>query len=189
MRAFALMVVGLLLVACAYSPQQIVVSPNLGNDGERYGNSRPIAVAAEDNRPVKELGSRGGVYSETSLISISNNLAEAVARSAEAKLATQGFSINSDQTPAANLNITVESLTYNAVDDSVGQKLELSAVVKAQLSSGTETFNGTYKSRFEKTAVVAPSIATNEKMVNDLLSDTLNRMFADPKFQAFLSNI
>ena len=57
------------------------------------------------------------------------------------------------------------------------------------MSAGNERYTGQYKSSTERKTVVTPSMESNEEMVNAIISSTLNRLFADPKLKAFLSNI
>ncbi|MFA7553959.1 MAG: YajG family lipoprotein [Spongiibacteraceae bacterium] len=179
----------LLLVACAYSPQQITISPKVDTSVESFGNGRVVTVAAEDGRANKALGTRGGIYKETSVITIANDIALAVARAAEARLAVEGFNVHSDDADVAHLKIIIDKLTYDTPDQSVGKKVLLSASLKVVGTAGGETFTGQYTSNSERQTVITPSMARNEEMINTLLSDTLARMFADPKLKAFLSNI
>lgn len=177
------------LAACAYSPQQITIKPELAVAGDNYGNSRPLAILVEDGRSIKELGSRGGVYKDTSVITIGNSITTAISRLAEAQLASQGFNINSNQADVAQLKIIIDELTYDVPEQSVGKKVLLKAVLRAEATSGGETYTGRYRSNSERQTVITPTMASNEKMINGLLSDTLLRLFTDPKLKAFLSNI
>lgn len=182
--------VGLLfLAACAYSPQQITISPKVDTSAESYGNGRVITVSAEDGRANKALGTRGGIYKDTSVITIANDIALAVARATEARLAIEGFNVHSDYADVPHLRITIDKLTYDTPEQSFGKKVVLSAGIKVVGTSGGETFTGQYTSNSERQTVVTPTMANNQEMINTLLSDTLERMFADPKLKAFLGNI
>lgn len=187
-RLIALLIFSL-LASCAYSPQQITIKPVIATDGDNYGSGRPVMVSVEDGRTTKELGSRGGVYKDTSLITISNSITEAIGRAAQARLATQGFNINSSAADAASVKIIIEELSYDTPEQSVGKKVMLKAVLSVEATAGGESYTGRYRSNSERQTVVTPTMARNEKMINDLLSDTLLRLFSDPKLKAFLSNI
>lgn len=178
-----------LLAACAHSPQQLIIKPVIDSSGERYGNSRAVVVTVEDARPSKEIGSRGGAYEKSSIITIKNDLNDAIARAVEAKLATQGFSINSGSAEAATLKVVVDTLSYAIPKEGVAKKVQLEAVVLVELKAGNETYSSRYKTNSEKQTVITPTMSANEAMINQLLSDTLARIFDDPKVQAFLSNI
>lgn len=184
MMAFTVM-----LAACAYSPQQITINPVINTDAESYGNGRAVNVVVEDGRQQKTLGSRGGIYKDTSVITINNSLTEAIARAAQAKLAVQGFNINSAAEDTATLKIIVDELSYDVPEQSVGKKVMLAAVLKLEAEAGSQSYSGRYKTNAERQTVVTPRMSQNEEMINTLLSDTLVRLFSDPKLKAFLSNI
>lgn len=50
-----------------------------------------------------------------------------------------------------------------------------------------QTYTGTYTSRRVQSYAVKPDKATNQRMVTDLLSDGLNRAFADPQLGQLLA--
>ena len=180
----------LLLAGCAYSPQQITINPVVDTSGERYGDGRPVTVTVDDRRENKVLGSRGGLYKDTSIITISNDINAALVKAAQAILATQGFNVNPlpEQQPA-QLTIVIEELSYDIPKQGLGNKIELKALLLAEVNYQGERYSGRYETKRQRQDVVAPSSVRNEKMINTLLSDTLARLFADAKLQAFLSNI
>ena len=179
----------LLLVGCAYSPQQIEVNPIIPLDGERYGSGRSVTVLVEDQRDNKILGSRGGVYRDSSVITLAGNLTESLVKVGEAKLAAQGFNVNSGATEAAQLKIIIEDVQYTTPEQTVGKKVKLLGVLRAELSYQGERYTGRYRTQSERQLVVAPSKKANEEMINTLFSDLLVRLFLDKKLQAFLTNI
>lgn len=187
MRSVLFGLLAVLVAGCAYSPQQITVRPVLSDDGAAYGLGRPVDVRAEDARKDKVLGTRGGIYEKTSTISLANDLAEAIARSARSQLAAKGFQVNSRDPDQVVLRIVVDELVYDTAGEGVGHNVELRAVLRAEASRGGETFSGRYQSRHQQRFAYAPNAERNEQLVNDLLAQTLERMFADEKLRAFLT--
>lgn len=188
LQAIGVAVAALWLSACAYSPQQLNVQPVLTiGSGETFGNGRAVAVSASDQRGDRVLGSLGGVYGKSSTITIGNDLESALTRAANGLLATQGFVVNSADASAVRLNIVVENITYTMPDEGVGTTVKLHAAFRADGEKGGETFNGRYESDSERKMVTKPDAKDNEKMVSDLLSNTLKRMFEDPKLREFLT--
>jgi uncharacterized lipoprotein len=158
-------------------------------DVESYGAGSPVTVSVVDQREDKTIGSRGGVYKNTSTITIQNNLEEAIYRVAQASLAAQGFNVNSAIENAASLKIIVEKINYQTPEDSLAKKVALEVVLRVEAQMGGEKYIGRYKSNSERLTIVTPSMAKNEKMINDLLSKTLVRLFQDQKLKTFLGNI
>lgn len=176
------------LAACAYSPQQLNVQPVLTiGSGEAFGNGRPIAVSASDQRGNRVLGSLGGVYANSSNITIANDLEAALTKAANGLLATQGFVVNSADPAAVQLNIAVEDIRYATPDEGVGTTVKLYAALRAEGSKGGETFSGRYESESSRRMVTKPDAKENEKLVSELLSNTLRRMFEDAKLREFLT--
>lgn len=185
-RHFFLFGAVLLLAACAQSPQRLTVQPTLSISGDAIGNGRPIIVSASDQRPSKVLGSLGGVYGNTATITIGNDVEQALTRAANGLLASQGYVVNSPDPNALQLNIVLESLVYQPLPQSVGNAVKLTAVLRADVSKHGDTFSGRYQSDSERRSVGRPDQEDNEQYVNELLSDTLVRMFSDNRLRDFL---
>jgi uncharacterized lipoprotein len=177
-----------LMSACAYSPQQLDVQPVLTiGSGEAFGNGRPVLVSASDQRANRVLGNLGGVYGDSSTITIRNDLESAMTRAANGLLATQGFVVNSPDPAAVQLNIVIENITYELPATNVGTTVKLHATLRAEGTRGGETFSGRYESDAERRMVSKPDAKDNEKLVSELMSNTLRRMFEDPRLRAFLT--
>lgn len=185
-RHLFLVTIAVLVTACAQSPQRIYVQPTLAISGDAVGNGRPIIVSASDQRSNKVLGSLGGVYGNTATITIGNDIEQALTRAANGLLASQGYVVNSPDANALQLNIVVESLTYQPLEQPVGSAVKLVAVLRADVAKGGETFSGRYQSESERRSVTRPDAKDNEQYVNELLSETLVRMFSDNRLRDFL---
>lgn len=183
----ALLAVVALLTACAQSPQRINVAPTLTMAGEMTGNGRAIIVSGSDQRASKVLGSLGGVYGGTATLSIGNNLEQALTQAANGLLAAQGYVVNSPDPSALQLTIVAEKITYEKLEQPVGHAVKLVATLRAEVTKGGETFSGRYTSESEKRSVGRPNAEENEEYVNELLSTTLKRMFADNRLNEFLT--
>ena len=179
----------LLLAACAYSPQQLQVSPSISAEQQRYGKGQSIEVTVEDRRESKVLGSRGGVYPKTSLITLADNFTEVLVNAGKATLAAQGFNVNPQQVGDAQFKIVVDALDYQMPERRLGSEVHLVAVLRAEITSGGESYSARYQTRSEQLMAWTANTARNEAMVNALVSNTLERLFGDEKLRAFLSNI
>lgn len=176
-----------LLTACAQSPQRITVAPTLTLTGEMSGNGRAIIISASDQRSTKELGSLGGVYGNTATLTIANNLEQALTQTANGMLAAQGYVVNSPDPSAVQLVIVVEKISYENIEQPVGRAVKLTATLRADVTKHGETFTGRYSTESEHRSVTRPDAEDNEQYVNDLLSDTLKRMFGDNRLRDFLT--
>ena len=183
----ALLAIATLLAACAQSPQRIEVTPTLAITGDMPGNGRAIIVSASDERPSKVLGSLGGVYSDTATLTIRNDLDKALVQAANGLLAAQGYVVNSPDPNAVRLNIVVEKLSYQKLEQTLGNAEKLTATLRADATSHGETFSGRYTTESEHRSVGRPDAEDNQGYVNELLSTTLKRMFSDNRLREFLA--
>lgn len=184
----ALIVAVALLAACAQSPQRINVAPTLTLAGEMTGNGRAIIVSTSDQRASKVLGSLGGIYGNSATLTIGNNLEQALTQTANGLLAAQGYVVNSPDPSAVQFTIVVEKISYEKIDQQpVGNIVKLSATLRADVTRQGETFTGRYTTESEHPNLARPDPEDNEKYVNDLLSDTLKRMFSDNRLREFLT--
>lgn len=182
----AVCVAAVWMAGCAQSPQRIFVQPVLTISGDANGSGRPVIVSSTDQRQNKVLGSLGGVYGSTANITIGNSLEDALTRAANGLLASQGYVVNSPDSSAAQLNIVVETISYEPVEQPVGRAIKLTAVLRAEVTKQGETFTGRYQSETERRSVTRPDQEENEQYINELLSDTLVRMFGDNRLRDFL---
>lgn len=184
-----LVILVILLAGCAYSPQQITVSPVINTETESYGAGRGLTISVEDARSNKALGSRGGTYKDTSLITIDNGLEQAIKRVAKAEFAVQGFNVNTSEADTSSVAVIVNTLNYDMRKKTVGKTIYLAAVLQVVATVGNETYTRKYKTNTSHKTAMTPGMAQNEEMINDILSKTLVRLFSDPELKTFLSNI
>jgi uncharacterized lipoprotein len=185
-QRFSLLLLAVFTAACAYSPQRITLEPRLTVTGEAYGNGRPIIVTGSDQRQNRVVGAVGGVYGSSATITVANNLEAALASAANALLASKGFVVNSPDPSALQLTIVVEEISYTPVEAPVGSDVKLRTVLRAEVTKGGESFSGRYQSESQHKSVTKPDAEHNQEWFNELLSNTLTRMFDDPKLRAFL---
>ena len=188
-KLFAIAAVATLAAACAYSPQQLNVQPSITASGEAFGNGQPILVTAADQRQNRVLGTLGGIYGATTTITIANDLESAMVRATNGLLAANGFVVNSPDQNAVQLTVVIEDIRYeDNSKDKLGRDVKLTAALRAEALKGGANFSGRYQTNAEFRSVTTPAAKDNEQRVNDLLQQTLVRMFQDPQLRAFLLN-
>ncbi len=187
MKKLSVMFLLLMTAACAYSPQQIQIRPELQVTGEQYGQGRAVAVAVDDQRAQTIIGTRGGVYAQSSIISVGNSLTAAIAQATTAKLAAQGFSVNGTDADT-RMTVIVDKIAYDLADNGVLKKVVLDAEFRVALNRGDKSLTTRYQTGEEYEVIKSPSPERNEELINKLISETLERVFVDPKVKQFLVN-
>jgi uncharacterized lipoprotein len=177
----------LLLTACAQSPQAIRVAPNFSAPIAQDGRNSPVGVRVSDNRQNKVLGSRGGTYRNTSVITIANNLSLAVETPLAKHMAAMGYDTDSLSADTVDLHVIFDSLVYNhPIENEVGHDMDMLATVNVEARRGNEHFEGRYRVKRKQKFFNAPNESRNAELVNDLVVEVLSSMFEDPKLVAFL---
>lgn len=179
-------VFALLLTACALSPQQVTIKPALESNKSNIGEGRTLFVEVVDARESAALGSRGGMYKTTSLITLANDLPAAIRDAATQQFRELGFVVQAAPGASADVRIFVDKLSYSDPETSaVGFEVALESVLRVEAKQNRDVYNGRYQVKTNKTYATVPGRDRNEEMINEALSGALQRLFNDPKLLAF----
>jgi len=165
------------LIGCALSPQQISPNPIITAELPAVGHGQAINVRVVDGRASNVLGTRGGLYSGTSNVTVNSEdmipKLQAQAESALTKMGYKPISSGAEYT----LTISVANLAYKA-PDSV-RKVDVTATLKSELRTPSKTFNGRYSASKHQEFASAPNITDNTQLVTEVLVDALTRTLKD----------
>ena len=175
-------VASLSLVGCAHSPQQLNPQPTLKAQLAPVGHGQPVVVRVVDGRASQSLGTRGGMYPETSTISVSgNDIVPKLQAQAEAAVRLLGFTPTPNAYNAPQLTVTLAELKYQSPKDNLYvTEATIGATFRADVSNGGRRYSGRYGASLDQRFGMAPNQETNTKLVSDVLSDALTRLFKDP---------
>ncbi len=182
-------VTSLTLVGCANSPQQLSPQPKVTAPLAAVGHGQPVSVRVVDGRPSPTLGSRGGLYPETALISVAGqDVLPKLQAQAEAAVRLLGFTpTNSPGVP--QLTVTLAELKYQSPKEGLYvTEASIGATFKSDVSAGTRRYSGRYAASLNQRFGMSPNQETNTKLVSDVLSDALTRLFKDPSISQLLSS-
>ncbi|MFT5577005.1 MAG: putative lipoprotein [Bermanella sp.] len=186
---FKLLVVSwlaLLISACALSPQQMTIQPLLESSSSNIGEGRTLFVEVLDARESSAIGSRGGIYKSTSLITLANDLPTAIRDAATQQFRDMGFVVQATPQASADIRIIVDKLSYSDPDTSaLGFDIALEAVLRVEAKQQGDKYSGRYQIKNNRTYATVPGRDRNEEMINEALSGALQRLFSDPKLLAF----
>ncbi|MGH8435946.1 MAG: YajG family lipoprotein [Pseudomonas sp.] len=182
-------VTSLTLVGCAHSPQQLSPQPKLTAPLTAVGQGQPVVVRVVDGRPSPTLGTRGGLYPETSAISVAAaDVVPKLQAQAEAAVRLLGFTPSPNAYNAPQLTITLAELKYQSPKEGLYvTEATISATFRADVQNATRRYSGRYGSSLDQRFGMAPNQQTNTKLVSDVLSDALTRTFKDPTIGQMLA--
>jgi len=177
------------LGACAHSPQQMRLEIQLAVEPRNLGMERVVLVTAADRRSNKVVGSRGGVYAQTSLITIRNPVEVELVRTVTGGFSKWGFvsANNSGAVSPLKVHVVLEELSYASSGGFYTKPAILNAIVSVTIDRGNYQYSSRYKSSSERRFLTTPSNRDNQDLINELLQETLSRLFQDAKLIDFLS--
>jgi uncharacterized lipoprotein len=178
---FGLLAVGsLTLAGCAHSPQSLTPEPKLNAQLAPVGHGQQVVVRVVDGRQSQTLGTRGGLYPETSSITVNGQqLLPQLQAQAEAGVRLLGF------TPVQNgsgpqLTVTLAELKYQSPKEGLYvTEANISSTFRADVQNAGRNYSGRYAASLDQRFGMAPNEETNTKLISDVLSDALTRLFQD----------
>jgi len=173
---------GVALAGCAHSPQQLRPQPKLNAALVAVGQGQPVVVRVADGRPSPVLGTRGGLYPETSAISVQGqDILPRLQAEAEAAVRLLGFTPSQNAYNAPQLTLTLAELKYQSPKEGMYvTEADISATFRADVQNSARRYSGRYGASLNQRFGMAPNQETNTKLISDVLSDALTRTFKDP---------
>ncbi len=180
---------GVTLVGCAHSPQQLRPQPRMTAQLAAVGQGQPVVVRVVDGRQSPVLGTRGGIYPETSTISVEGkDVLPRLQAEAEAAVRLLGFTPNPSAYNAPQLTLTLADLKYQSPKEgSYVTEANISAAFRADVQNSNRRYSGRYGASLNQRFGMAPNQETNTKLVENVLSDALTRAFKDPTIGQLLN--
>ncbi|RUR29858.1 YajG family lipoprotein [Vreelandella nanhaiensis] len=190
LRLSGALLAGALLAGCA-SPQYLQLSPERSANVPQTGSGQQVTVVAVDAREREVIGTRSGGNMSTAQITVSSHeLIPTLQAEAERAVRDMGFNPTTEQAQGRPM-LTLELASLNYGQGNSGQPLvdeaRIEGVFRAIAKNKGTTYTGTYTSRRTQGYAVKPGEDANTRMLNDLLSDGLNRAFSDPELGRLLA--
>ena len=175
------------LVSCAETPQQVVVAPPLSTDNMINGQGQSIALTVTDEREDPVLGSRGGVYAETSVITLERNFEQKLQKQLTAKLTQHNFTID-PMSLETTWNVKLQELTYQVVKvDQLKDNIVIKGKLGFEINKANKTFTKSYGASRMQAVFSKPSDQKNSELINRVLADMIDAMLADQDVAGFLN--
>ncbi|WP_160151448.1 YajG family lipoprotein [Microbulbifer sp. ALW1] len=183
----AILVTGLavILAACAHSPVQVVVKPQVQVAPDNIGSGYSIYVRGANQLQGGGLGSLGGIYADSSNVTLANDIEQSMATALYQGFEAwsfRGVETGGDVQVVANLT----DLSYDSPNKLYTTKVDSGASIQLQVMVKGATFYGNYSTSGKDRNLIKPSREEVEVTINQLLSATLQRAFEDEKLKSFL---
>lgn len=185
MRKLLLSLGACALAACVHSPMQIEVQPQVQVAPDNIGEGHTLSVRGVNQLPGGGLGSLGGIYADTSNVTLANSVEGAMADTLRGGFDNWAF--RTVEGPAdVQVVAQLTGLKYDSPNKLYTTKVDTEAKVQLEVKIGGATYYGNYGSSGKDRSLIKPSREEVEGRINDLLSATLQRAFEDEKLKNFL---
>ncbi|MCQ4313084.1 YajG family lipoprotein [Pseudomonas stutzeri] len=187
---FSLVAVSALTLAgCAHSPQQLDPTPKLNETINPVGQGQPVVVRVVDGRSSPTLGTRGGLYPETSAVIVpKEKIIPKLQAQAEAAVRLLGFTPSANAYNAPQLTLTLAELKYQSPKEGLYvTEANVGATFRIEVQNGGRRYTGRYGASLNQRFGMAPNEQTNTKLVSEVLSDALTRVFRDQSISQVLT--
>lgn len=190
MRWFIVAACAALLGGCAFATQApIHVKPELVTAQNSIGGGKGVLVLVSDERPTKNLGTRGvrGVGSE---LTVTDDFAATVHNSLSQGLKDRGFAPSTNLPPDARvLRVEIRDLTYKADMGFWAGTLNVDCALKAICQIGQiRPFEKLFRGEHQESIQVVQGEDANIRYVNDAVSKAVNELLGDPELGQCLAS-
>lgn len=180
----------LLVTSCAYKSHEISLYPEIKIT--EIGNKNLINISVNDKRESKNLiGRQNSNWIADTDIKFSSDLEKLIKNKVAKALEDRNFVISDKDNKEANkiLEINILSLKYENKPRiiSMNSKVEASLSISIKNNDQEVLHKATYKSDLENNYYIfSPRAKTNEKNINIVLQEVINKIFSDQTLFEYL---
>lgn len=177
------------LAGCGLSPQHLKPEPRFTGQVAAVGQGQQVTVQVSDARASAIIGTRGGLYADSSMISVSGqNILPRLQAESDAAVRMLGFTPVAQGADNPQFTLKLTELSYKAVEkNAVAKEANLQAVYALEVRNGSRRYNGRYAATLTQGYAKAPNEQTNNQWVSQVLSEGLQRVFKDPAIGQLLA--
>lgn len=180
----AIFLIPVLFTLCTNMPQSVRLDPVLHVPTDSMGKGVSVYVATKDNRGDAKLGYRGA---DTIPITTRQDMVILMQEKIGEGLKARAFTIVQDTTQASGLTVSIERIQYAVDGRFLHSKIRCESTVRATATRGNTEFSRLYKFEDKSAYLFLPSEKANQKRINNLVSETLDRILNDDKLISFLA--
>ena len=184
LRGMVIFCLGCVLSACSLESQMLKVQPEL-NFTQLNGVLVPVELVVKDNRENKSVLGYRNAKNEGE-IKLKPALEAAIGKAMLAALSGQGIKTKKGPEPFTVVELSVDKLSYKTPDESWVSHIKMQAEITLTVSRGAASFKKRFSGNRNQDVATAPSQIFNEKYMNGLLSEIINKAMNDREVVNFL---
>ncbi len=176
------------LCGCVFTPQQVTLRPVVTVAEANVGNDVELAVKVVDERPDRALGRRGSALMTGAQITTDQDVAGIIYEQLVEGLKKKGFnSVAYEENFPRRLKVEVRLIKYYTSTGFWTGGVHTSAALKAVAANSDKVYENFYRVENEKRVVFVPGAKTNDRLINEVVSEVLQKLLSDQDLMAFLA--
>lgn len=192
-RLISLLSVFLLATGCAFTPQTVVIEPEVVVAESDAGAGKTVYVYVVDERTNTELGRRGTGAMSGAAITTEQDVAEVFATAIVDGLAKRGFDASAVTSPTSEdgtalLRIDIRTIEYETTMGFWTGGVHVRGAMKGTASRDNESYDKLYRVDEEKRVMVVPGADANAQQINATVSAVIQELFNDTELFNFLAH-
>ncbi|HET8728074.1 MAG TPA: YajG family lipoprotein [Alphaproteobacteria bacterium] len=174
--------IGILLPACALTPQQLHLEPTVAVKSEPVASGTTVAVSIEDRRTDSKLGEVGDPNTQMVEVSLTEDFKPRLYEEVRKVLTGLGFTVvPAGEEADHSLQIDVRRLELSSVKQPFVFDTELRAELGAVATNGPDTYDRLYYVRTRKETAGPPYLKDSNALINTAVSQALQDMLSDER--------
>jgi uncharacterized lipoprotein len=187
LKSFTLLI-AIAVAGCQFNSQAVRIAPVLNPQISDIGQGRLLSIRVLDGRDSNIIGNRGVGGNIGGTISTLDGIDAQVLSTLQNAFRAKGFKIQeSRRTDVPHLSVEVRGLKYGWQSGFFSNTLKVECIVKASATNSTKDFDRVFRSEKADDTNWTPTAEYNEKLVNDILSETLAKVVNDGDLLNFLA--
>ncbi len=179
----------LLSFSGCYGPQRVTLRPVVTMAETNIGGGSEVAVKVVDARGDKSLGHRGSELMRGAEITTDQDVPSLIYDAVARGLRKKGFALvayaeNSPRT----LKVEIGLIKYQMSSGDWTVGVHTRTALKAEATNKGETYKNFYRVENDQRAGLPPSAKTNDRLINQAVSQVLQKLFDDQELITFLAN-
>lgn len=187
MRCLFWIVAALLLNGCAWVKQSATLRLDPVIASSQIGNGVRVAVRVTDRRPSTTIGYRG-MDSKNAAITTKQDVAALFQEKVIDGLKKKGFdAVAYEGERGRVLNVEIRLIDYSTDMEFWKGSAKVQAELVAVVPKDGTRFEQVYFAERKEAIVEAPRAKTNERLINSVITGSLQKLFDDPRLMNYLA--
>lgn len=188
--AVALVLGSVAILGCSLENQAVHISPTLTYQSQNIGRSQPIYLNVVDKRTSRLIGHRKDETKDQADIVAANDVRAVVYDTVKQVLTNYGFVVASSlEGSVGSYTVDIMDLSYKAGGAYVAPSLDTRMLLQSTALKGQVRRSNNYEVNRSGREAKPLTQDRNAKMINDIVSQTLDMLASDRQMMEFLAAV